>query len=50
LLAAQSIRDTGRLELPFGRGRRFTHDFEDVTGHTAQTVKQYVGENRGLFS
>jgi uncharacterized protein YbjT (DUF2867 family) len=32
------------------RYNRFTHDFEDVTGHTAQTVKQYVGENRGLFS
>jgi uncharacterized protein YbjT (DUF2867 family) len=32
------------------RYNRFTHDFEDVTGHTAQTVKHYVGENRGLFS
>jgi uncharacterized protein YbjT (DUF2867 family) len=29
---------------------RFTHDFEDVTGHTAQTVEHYVGENRRLFS
>jgi uncharacterized protein YbjT (DUF2867 family) len=32
------------------RYNRFTHDFEDVTGHTAQTVKHYVGENRRLFS
>jgi alcohol dehydrogenase, propanol-preferring len=27
-----------------------THDFEDVTGHAAQIVKQYVAGNRGPFS
>jgi uncharacterized protein YbjT (DUF2867 family) len=32
------------------RYNRFTHDVEDVTGHSAQTVKQYVAENRELFS
>jgi uncharacterized protein YbjT (DUF2867 family) len=32
------------------RYNRHAHDVEDVTGHPAQTVKQYVVENRGLFS
>jgi uncharacterized protein YbjT (DUF2867 family) len=32
------------------RYNRFTHDVEDVTGHAAQSVKQYVAENRELFT
>jgi uncharacterized protein YbjT (DUF2867 family) len=32
------------------RYNRHTRDVEDVTGHGAQTVKQYVAENRELFT
>jgi hypothetical protein len=32
------------------RYNRFTRDFEDVTGHSAQTVRQYVAEHRDLFA
>jgi uncharacterized protein YbjT (DUF2867 family) len=32
------------------RYNRFTRDVEDVTGHSAQTVRQYVAENRYLFA
>src|SRR5271163_5083716 len=31
------------------RYNRATHDFEDITGHGAQTVRQYVEEHRDLF-
>ena len=32
------------------RYNRATRDFEDSTGHPAQTVRQYVEQHRGLFS
>jgi uncharacterized protein YbjT (DUF2867 family) len=32
------------------RYNRFTHDVEDITGHPAQTVAQYVGQRRDLFT
>lgn len=32
------------------RYNRATRDFEDITGHPAQTVRQYVEQHRGLFS
>ena len=32
------------------RYNRFTRDVEDVTGHSAQTVRQYVAENRDRFA
>ncbi len=32
------------------RYNRATHDFEDITGHPAQTVQQYVEQHRDLFS
>jgi uncharacterized protein YbjT (DUF2867 family) len=32
------------------RYNRSTHDVEDVTGHPAETVAQYVGQHRGLFT
>ena len=32
------------------RYNRSTHDFEDITGHPAQTVRQYVEQHRDLFS
>jgi uncharacterized protein YbjT (DUF2867 family) len=31
------------------RYNRATHDFEDITGHPAQTVRQYVEQHRDLF-
>jgi uncharacterized protein YbjT (DUF2867 family) len=31
------------------RYNRSTHDFEDITGHPAQTVRQYVERHRDLF-
>ena len=32
------------------RYNRATHDFEDITGHGAQTVRQYVEQHRELFN
>ena len=32
------------------RYNRATHDVEDVTGHPAQSVRQYVEQHRDLFS
>jgi len=32
------------------RYNRSTHDVEDITGHPAQTVRQYVEQHRELFS
>jgi uncharacterized protein YbjT (DUF2867 family) len=32
------------------RYNRATRDFEDITGHPAQTVRQYVEQHRDLFS
>ncbi|MGO9384562.1 MAG: NAD(P)H-binding protein [Mycobacterium sp.] len=32
------------------RYNRSTHDVEDITGHPAQTVRQYVEQHRDLFS
>jgi uncharacterized protein YbjT (DUF2867 family) len=32
------------------RYNRSTHDFEDITGHPAQSVRQYVEQHRELFS
>ena len=32
------------------RYNRATGDFEDITGHPAQTVRQYVEQHRDLFS
>jgi uncharacterized protein YbjT (DUF2867 family) len=32
------------------RYNRCTRDVEDVTGHSAQTVRQYIAENRYLFA
>ena len=32
------------------RYNRATRDFEDITGHPAQTVRQYVEQHRGLFN
>jgi uncharacterized protein YbjT (DUF2867 family) len=32
-----------------GRYNRSTHDFEEITGHPAQTVRQYIEEHRDLF-
>jgi len=32
------------------RYNRATHDFEDITGHPALTVRQYVEQHRDLFS
>jgi uncharacterized protein YbjT (DUF2867 family) len=32
------------------RYNRATHDFENITGHPAQTVRQYVERHRDLFS
>jgi uncharacterized protein YbjT (DUF2867 family) len=32
------------------RYNRSTHDVEDVTGHPAETVAQYVGQHRDLFT
>jgi uncharacterized protein YbjT (DUF2867 family) len=32
------------------RYNRSTHDFEDITGHPAQSVRQYVEQHRDLFS
>jgi uncharacterized protein YbjT (DUF2867 family) len=32
------------------RYNRSTHDVEDVTGHPAQSVRQYVEHHRDLFS
>ena len=31
------------------RYNRSTHDFEDITGHPAQSVRQYVEQHRALF-
>jgi uncharacterized protein YbjT (DUF2867 family) len=31
------------------RYNRATHDFDDITGHAAQTVRQFVEQNRDLF-
>jgi uncharacterized protein YbjT (DUF2867 family) len=31
------------------RYNRSTHDFEDITGHPAQSVRQYVEQHRDLF-
>jgi uncharacterized protein YbjT (DUF2867 family) len=32
------------------RYNRSTHDVQDITGHPAQSVRQYVEQHRGLFS
>ena len=32
------------------RYNRSTHDVENITGHPAQTVRQYVEQHRDLFS
>jgi uncharacterized protein YbjT (DUF2867 family) len=32
------------------RYNRSTHDVQDITGHLAQSVRQYVEQHRGLFS
>ena len=32
------------------RYNRSTHDVEDITGHPAQTVRQYVEQHREMFS
>ena len=32
-----------------GRYNRSTHDVETITGHPAQTVRQYVEQRRALF-
>ena len=32
------------------RYNRSTHDVESVTGHGAQTVRQYVEQHRDMFS
>ena len=32
------------------RYNRSTHDVEDITGHPAQTVRQYVEQHRDMFS
>jgi uncharacterized protein YbjT (DUF2867 family) len=32
------------------RYNRSTHDVEDITGHPAQTVAQYIGQHRDLFT
>jgi hypothetical protein len=32
------------------RYNRATHDVEDITGHPAKTVRQYVEQHRDLFS
>ena len=32
------------------RYNRSTHDVEDITGHPAQTVAQYIGQHRNLFT
>jgi hypothetical protein len=32
------------------RYNRSTHDVEDITGHPAQSVRQYVDQHRDLFS
>jgi uncharacterized protein YbjT (DUF2867 family) len=31
------------------RYNRSTHDFEDITGHPAQTVREYIEQHRDLF-
>jgi uncharacterized protein YbjT (DUF2867 family) len=33
-----------------GRYNRSTHDVDDITGHPAQSVRQYVEQHRDLFS
>ena len=33
-----------------GRYNRSTHDVDDITGHPAQSARQYVEQHRGLFS
>jgi hypothetical protein len=32
------------------RYNRSTHDVEDIIGHPAQTVRQYVEQHRDMFS
>jgi uncharacterized protein YbjT (DUF2867 family) len=44
----QHIATMARLHRE-GRYERSTHDFEDITGHSAQSVRQYIERHRDLF-
>jgi uncharacterized protein YbjT (DUF2867 family) len=44
----QHIATMARLHRE-GRYNRSTHDFEDITGHPPQSVRQFLEQHRDLF-